>query len=54
MGTVFTTFDLLVFFAALITAMMVGLIAGRKEEKAEDYFLAGREIPWWGGVDFRQ
>ena len=48
MGTVFTTFDLVVFFAALITAMVVGLLAGRKEEKAEDYFLAGREIPWWG------
>jgi SSS family solute:Na+ symporter len=39
---------LVIFFAALIGAMLVGLIAGRKEKTSEDYFLAGRGIPWWG------
>jgi len=48
MGEFFTPFDLVVFFVSLIGAMAVGLIAGRKEETSEDYFLAGRSIPWWG------
>jgi len=48
MGEFFTPFDLFVFFVSLIGAMAVGLIAGRKEETSEDYFLAGRSIPWWG------
>lgn len=48
MGDVFTPLDLVIFFAALVGVMVVGLIAGRKEETTEDYFLAGRGIPWWG------
>ena len=48
MGDVFTTLDLLLFFGILIGVMAVGLIAGWKEETSEDYFLAGRKIPWWG------
>ena len=48
MGEVFTTLDLVLFFAMLIGVMAVGLIAGWKEETSEDYFLAGRKIPWWG------
>jgi len=48
MASVFTTIDLIIFFVALIGVMAVGLIAGRKEETSEDYFLAGRSIPWWG------
>lgn len=48
MGDVFTPLDLVIFFAALIGAMIVGLIAGRKENTSEDYFLAGRGLPWWG------
>ena len=48
MESIFHTFDLVVFFAALIAAMAIGLIAGRNEKTAEDYFLAGRKIPWWG------
>ncbi len=48
MGEVFTPLDLVIFFAALVGVMAVGLIAGRKEETSEDYFLAGRKIPWWG------
>ena len=48
MGEVFTTLDLVIFFAALIGVMIVGLIAGRKEDTSEDYFLAGRGVSWWG------
>ena len=48
MGDVFQPIDLIIFFAALIGVMAVGLIAGRKEDTSEDYFLAGRKIPWWG------
>ncbi len=40
--------ELVVFFTVLFGVMIVGLIAGRKEETSEDYFLAGRGIPWWG------
>ena len=48
MGDLLQPLDLVFFFAALIFAMVVGLIAGRKEETSEDYFLAGKKIPWWG------
>jgi SSS family solute:Na+ symporter len=48
MGEIFTTLDYVLFFVALIGVMVIGLIAGRKEESSEDYFLAGRKIPWWG------
>ena len=48
MGDIFTTLDFVLFFAALIGVMVIGLIAGRKEDTSEDYFLAGRKIPWWG------
>ncbi len=48
MGEVFTTLDLVVFVVALVGVMAVGLVAGRKEDTSEDYFLAGRGIPWWG------
>ena len=48
MGEIFSTLDLVLFFTALIGVMAVGLIAGRKEDTSEDYFLAGRKIPWWG------
>ncbi len=48
MGEFFTPFEIFVFLAFLVAAMAVGLIAGRKEETSEDYFLAGRKIPWWG------
>ncbi len=48
MGDVFQTLDIVLFFAALIGVMAIGLIAGRKEETSEDYFLAGKSIPWWG------
>lgn len=40
--------DLVIFFGSLIGVMAMGLIAGRKEDTAEDYFLAGKTIRWWG------
>lgn len=48
MGEVFQTLDMVFFFTALVGVMAIGLIAGRKEETSEDYFLAGKTIPWWG------
>lgn len=48
MGDLLQPLDLILFFAALIFAMAVGVIAGRKEDTSEDYFLAGKRIPWWG------
>lgn len=48
MGELLTSLDLALFFAALVFAMGVGLFAGRKEKTSEDYFLAGKSIPWWG------
>ena len=48
MGTVFTPLDAGVFFAALALVMTIGLLASRREHTAEAYFLAGRNIPWWG------
>ncbi len=47
-GDLLQPLDLVLFFTALFFAMAVGLIAGRKEETSEDYFLAGRRIRWWG------
>lgn len=40
--------DLLIFLGFLGAVMAIGFIAGRKEESSEDFFLAGRSIPWWG------
>lgn len=48
----FATFDLIVFVVSLSLVMIVGLLAARhsksEEESSEEYFLAGRSIPWWG------
>jgi len=48
MGEIFQPLDYILFFVSLAGVMAIGLIAGRKEESSEDYFLAGRKIPWWG------
>jgi len=48
MGSVFTPLDLVIFVGSLVVVMAVGLIAGRKEETKEDFFLAGRTTRWWG------
>ena len=48
MDSVFTTLDLVIFLGCLILVMGVGIVAGRKEGTAEDFYLAGRKIKWWG------
>ncbi|GAB4559268.1 MAG: sodium/sugar symporter [Haliangiales bacterium] len=40
--------DIVIFILFLVAVMAVGLLAGSKDESSEDYFLAGRKIPWWG------
>ncbi len=39
--------DLILFGVYLVVVLGVGLLASRREEKADDYFLAGRSLPWW-------
>ncbi len=48
MGNFFTPLDLGIFFATLAAVMGIGLYAGRKEETSSDYYLAGRNVRWWG------
>lgn len=39
--------DLLVFGVYLAVVATVGFVASRKEKKADDYFLASRNLTWW-------
>ncbi len=48
MGELLTGGDLVIFFGSLIAVMGFGLWAGRKEDTAADYYLAGRKTRWWG------
>jgi len=49
MGDLFHWVDLTVFFVALLAVMATGLLAARGDsESSEHYFLAGRQIRWWG------
>lgn len=41
------TADLLAFVAFIVVVVVVSLYAGREERDSEDYFLAGRALPWW-------
>ena len=43
-----STLDYAIFFGSLILVMMIGLWAGRKEDTAEDFYLAGKGARWWG------
>ena len=43
-----TGLDIFIFFGFLLCVMGVGIYVGRKESTSEDYFLAGRSIPWYG------
>lgn len=40
-------FDYTVIISYLVVTASIGLYAGRKERSTEDYFLAGRNMPWW-------
>ena len=42
--------DWVVVFLYLGGVVALGLWMGRKEEGLEDYFLAGRRIPWWAAL----
>jgi solute:Na+ symporter, SSS family len=48
MESFLSTTDLIIFFGSLAAVMGVGLLAGRKEDSSEDYFLAGKKTRWWG------
>lgn len=41
------TFDLVAFLVFMVVVIGIGLWASRKKETSEDYFLAGRMLPWW-------
>lgn len=43
-----TNLDYVIFFGSLILVMIIGLWAGRKEDSAEDFYLAGKDARWWG------
>ena len=43
-----TAIDIVIFLASIAVVLAIGLWAGRKEDSAQDFFLAGRTVPWWG------
>lgn len=43
----FSTFDVFAFVAYFVVIAAVAVVAGRREREAADYFLAGRNLPWW-------
>jgi len=43
----FTTLDTVAFVGYFIVVVLVAVIASRREREAADYFLAGRNLPWW-------
>lgn len=48
MGIVLEPLDWILLLGTLALAMAVGLVAARKDETSEDYFLASKSIRWWG------
>lgn len=43
-----TAIDIAIFLLSILAVLAVGLWAGRKEESADDFYLAGKSVPWWG------
>ena len=43
-----TAFDIFIFLASILVVLGIGLWAGRKEESTKDFYLAGKNVPWWG------
>ena len=39
--------DFIVIIAYLVGITLLGMYVGRRQRDAKDYFVAGREIPWW-------
>src|SRR3954471_23294486 len=42
-----TALDIVVILAYLLGTTLLGIWVGRRQRDAKDYFVAGREIPWW-------
>ena len=42
-----SSFDILVILAYLAGTTLLGIWVGRRQRDAKDYFVAGRNIPWW-------
>lgn len=43
----FTSFDTVAFLAYFLLVGVVAIVVSRRERQAADYFLAGRNLPWW-------
>ena len=43
----FTPLDYAVLFLYLIASLLFGTLIGRGQKNINDYFLAGRQMPWW-------
>ena len=42
-----TALDIVIIVAYLVGTTLLGIWVGRRQKDAKDYFVAGREIPWW-------
>lgn len=47
MNSAFTLLDAVVVLAYLAGTTFLGIWVGRRQAGAKDYFVAGRQIPWW-------
>ena len=47
MNRTINALDLAVIAAYLIGTTLLGIWVGRRQKDAKDYFVAGRDIPWW-------
>lgn len=43
----FSTLDAVIVFAYLICISVFGILSGGKQSSTQDYFLGGKNIPWW-------
>jgi len=43
----FSTLDVVIFAGYFVVVAAVAVVASRRERVAADYFLAGRNLPWW-------
>lgn len=42
-----TTVDLIIILVYLITIAVIGSLSGGKQRSTQDYFMGGKNIPWW-------
>ena len=47
MSAGFTVLDALVIVLYLAGTTALGIYVGRRQTGSKDYFVAGRQIPWW-------